>query len=237
MKKLLLPFLALALIVSCKKELNTTVTVENETKSVVLGRGVSIPSITICNQTWMKKNLDVSSYRNGDVIPQVTDPAAWLTLTTGAWCYYNNDPANGSVYGKLYNWYAVNDPRGLAPAGWHIPSDAEWTTLTDCLGGAVIAGGNLKEKGTRHWLFPNTGATNVSGFTALPGGVLVSMDGQFSGKSLVGSFWSSSVFSFNAAYYRKLVYNSGALLGGVSVFNEPSGTLNMDGLSVRCVKD
>ena len=237
MKKFILPFLALLLFVSCKEELNTIVNAETETKSAVLNRGVSIPSVTICNQTWMKKNLDVSTYRNGDVIPQVTDPSAWLNLTTGAWCYYNNDPANSSVYGKLYNWYAVNDPRGLAPSGWHVPSDAEWTTLTNCLGGATIAGGKLKEKGTKRWLSPNTGATNVSGFTALPGGVLVSIDGQFSGKSLVGSFWSSSVFSYNAAFSRRLVYNSGALQGGVTIFNETSGTLNMDGLSVRCVKD
>jgi len=237
MKKFILPFLALLLSVSCKKELNPTVTAGNETEALVSGKGVSIPSVTICNQTWMKKNLDVSTYRNGDPIPQVTDPSAWLNLTTGAWCYYNNDPANGSVYGKLYNWYAVNDPRGLAPAGWHVPSDAEWITLTNCLGGAATAGGKLKEKGTRRWLFPNTGATNESVFTALPGGTLVSIDGRFYNKGLLGSFWSSTSFSFNAAYYRRLAYNSGALQGGVSIFNESSGALNIDGLSVRCVKD
>jgi uncharacterized protein (TIGR02145 family) len=236
-KKFLLPFLALLAIASCKKIQNNNTAAEDKTKFAIAARGVSIPSVTICNQTWMKKNLDVSTYRNGDPIPQVTDLSAWLNLTTGAWCYYNNDPANGSVYGKLYNWYAVNDPRGLAPAGWHIPSDAEWTTLANCLGGAVTAGGKLKEKGTKRWLVPNTGATDSSRFTALPGGILVSIDGLFSGKSAVGSFWSSTEFSFNAAYARRLVYNSGALQGGVSAFNEPSGTLKMDGLSVRCVKD
>ena len=104
-----------------------------------------IPSITICNQVWMLKNLDVSTYRNGDPIPQVTDPTTWVGLTTGAWCYYNNDPANGAIYGKLYNWYAVNDPRGLAPTGWHVPSDAEWTELSTCLD-AISPTGNVGGK-------------------------------------------------------------------------------------------
>ena len=119
----------------------------------------------------MDKNLDVDRYRNGDPIPKVTDPTAWVALTTGAYCYYNNDSATyAATYGKLYNWYAVNDPRGLAPAGWHIPSDAEWATIETCLGGASVAGGEMKETGTIHWQSPNTGATNSSGFTGLPGG-------------------------------------------------------------------
>src|SRR4030095_15485991 len=90
---------------------------------------------TICDQDWMVKNLDVTTYRNGDIIPEVTDPTVWAALTTGAWCYYENNSTNGTTYGKLYNWYAVNDPRGLAPTGWHVPTDAEWTTLSTCLGG------------------------------------------------------------------------------------------------------
>ena len=131
-----------------------------------------IPTVTICDQVWMAKNLDVTTYRNGDVISQVTDPTAWNALTTGAWCYYNNDPANGTIYGKLYNWYAVNDPRGLAPTGWHIPTEGELIALSDCLGGQEVAGGKLKETGTAHWLSPNI-ATNETGFTALPGGGFV----------------------------------------------------------------
>jgi len=99
--------------------------------------------VTIGTQTWTKCNLDVTTYRNGDPIPEVTDPAAWAALTTGAWCHYANNTANGTIYGKLYNWYAVNDPRGLAPIGQHIPTDAEWITLTDFLGGATGAGGTL----------------------------------------------------------------------------------------------
>jgi len=131
---------------------------------------VILSSVQIGNQTWTLKNLDVSTYRNGDPIPQVQDNTAWANLSTGAWCYYLNNTANGTIYGKLYNWYAVNDPRGLAPNGYHIPTDAEWTTLTTYLGGSTLAGGKMKEAGSSHWLSPNTGATNSSGFKGLPGG-------------------------------------------------------------------
>src|SRR5262245_15639657 len=106
---------------------------------------VSDTNIVIGTQQWMAKNLDVAFYRNGDPIPKVNDGTAWANLTTGAWCYYNNDSTQSKKYGKLYNWYAVNDPRGLAPAGWHIPSDSEWTTMEKSLGGSLIAGGKLKE--------------------------------------------------------------------------------------------
>ncbi|MBK8080215.1 MAG: fibrobacter succinogenes major paralogous domain-containing protein [Saprospiraceae bacterium] len=123
----------------------------------------AMPTIQIGTQKWMSKNLDVAFYRNGDPIPQVTSPTAWAVLSTGAWCYYNNDPIQGNKYGKLYNWYAVNDPRGLAPQGWHIPSDAEWTTLEITLGGVSVAGGKMKEAGTLNWVSPNTGADNSSG--------------------------------------------------------------------------
>ena len=113
-------------------------------------------SIKIGNQVWATTNLNVTTYSNGDPIPEVKDPSEWKTLTTGAWCYYNNDPANGTKYGKLYNWYAVHDPRGLAPAGFHIPSDAEWTTLITYLGGESVAGGKLKQAGMYNWISPNT---------------------------------------------------------------------------------
>src|SRR5436190_9711177 len=89
-------------------------------------------SSTFCNQVWMDKNLNADTYRNGDKIPNVEDPKEWVALTTGAWCWYNNDSSRNGKYGKLYNWYAIKNPRGLAPQGWHIPSDAEWTTLTTC---------------------------------------------------------------------------------------------------------
>jgi uncharacterized protein (TIGR02145 family) len=165
-----------------------------------INTGGSIPTgstVTICNQVWMTKNLDVSTYRNGDAIPQVTDPTQWYNLTTGAWCYYNNDAANGPIYGKLYNWYAVNDVRGLAPTGYHVPSDTEWTTLENCLGGDSVAGGKMKEAGLMHWISPNMGATNISGFTGLPGGYR-NENGWFYNIGNSVSFWSSTHVSWNS---------------------------------------
>ena len=103
-------------------------------------------TVTIGSQVWTSKNLNVSTYRNGDIIPQVQNEEAWAKLTTGAWCYYDNDTSNGTKYGKLYNWYAVHDPRGLAPKGYHIPTDAEWKALTDYLGSEREAGTKMKSE-------------------------------------------------------------------------------------------
>jgi uncharacterized protein (TIGR02145 family) len=183
-----------------------------------------IPSVTLCDQTWMTKNLDVTTYRNGDPIPEVTNATQWANLTTGAWCYYNNDPAMGAIYGKLYNWYSVNDPRRLAPTGWHVPSDAEWTTLTDCLGGVPIAGGKMKAIGTTTWVTPNTAATNSSGWTGLPGGFRFNT-GSFHDVGTYGFWWSSS----NNAWSRHLFYTSGIIYS--SFFTK------LYGFSFRCLKD
>jgi uncharacterized protein (TIGR02145 family) len=188
-------------------------------------------SISIGAQTWMKRNLDVSKYRNGDTIPQVTDAATWASLTTGAWCYYNNDPANGQTYGKLYNWYAVNDSRNLAPAGWHIPAyGTELYDLINFLGGNVVAGSLLKETGTSHWNSPNTDATNSSGFTALPGGFR-SYDGTFSGKADLGNWWSATenFFLVSTAWFCPLVKDNGS--ANLNFFNKSAG------FSIRCIKD
>jgi uncharacterized protein (TIGR02145 family) len=176
----------------------------------------------------MSKNLDVAFYRNGDPIPQVTDATAWAALTTGAWCYYNNDPTQGNKYGKLYNWYAVNDPRGLAPQGWHVPSDAEWTTLETTLGGSSVAGGKMKEAGTLNWTTPNTSSTNESGFAGLPGGFRFS-GGTFSSIGEVGYWWSSTEYNTGNAWYRGLGCNYGYV---------SSGNYNkVGGFSVRCLRD
>ena len=191
--------------------------------------------ITIGTQTWAKCNLDVSTYANGDPIPEVTDPTAWAALTTGAWCYYNNDSVNGTTYGKLYNWYAVNDPRGLAPVGYHIPSDTEWTTLTTFLGGESVAGGKMKETDLCHWLTPNTDATNSSNFTGLPGGCryLSNTSFIFFEINKYGYWWSSTVNGSNPGFpnvfYRRLNYN-----------NATAGRNNISkasGFSVRCIKN
>lgn len=184
-------------------------------------------TVTIGSQTWMLKNLDVSKYRNGDPIPQVTDPTEWAGLTTGAWCYYNNDSANGTTYGKLYNWYAVNDPRGLAPTGYHVPTDAEWTTLTDFLGGEPVAGDKMKA--TTGWI-PISGIinTNSSGFTGLPGGYR-SNDGSCNLIGFYGYWWSSSEDSAVGAWNRYLGYNNGPV--------GKYGDDKVHGNSVRCLRD
>ena len=185
----------------------------------------SIPTIIIGTQTWTLKNLDVATYRNGDPIPEVQDKTAWANLTTGAWCYYENITANGTTYGKLYNWYAVNDTRGIAPTGYHIPTDAEWTSLTTYLGGETGAGTTMKM--ISGWL-NNGNGTNTSGFEGLPGGYR-STNGSFSNVGAYGYWWSSSEFSTFNAWYRSLSNNNG------NVFRNEANKRN--GFSVRCIKD
>lgn len=190
--------------------------------------------VTICNQTWMVKNLNVETFRDGTVIPQITDATQWANATTPAWCYHTT--TNGTTYGKLYNWYAVNGDidgdgdkdKELAPNGWHIPSDAEWNTLSDCLGGNNAAGGALKETGTLNWISPNTGATNASGFKGLPGGIRAS-DGTFNIIGYYGYWWSASQHSTSNAGLRFLAYND-------IIFAFGSEDKN-NGYSVRVVKD
>jgi uncharacterized protein (TIGR02145 family) len=188
----------------------------------------AMPTIQIGNQKWMSKNLDVAFYRNGDAIPQVTDATAWAALTTGAWCYYNNDPIQGGKFGKLYNWYAVNDPRGLAPQGWHIPSDAEWTTLTTTLGGASVAGGKMKEAGIVNWTSPNTAADNSSGWAGLPGGFRGD-NGPFFIVGSNGFWWSSTETNTTLAWVRYLSYSD----GGVGRYDYGKRL----GFSFRCLRD
>ncbi len=129
------------------------------------------PSVIIGTQEWLAANLKVTHYNNGESITHKTDSLNWDDGTDGAWCYYNNDILNNTEYGKLYNWFAVNDSRGLCPGGWKIPSDSAWDILVNFLGGSWAAGGKIKEAGSSHWNAPNDGATNMSGLTALPGGM------------------------------------------------------------------
>ena len=187
-----------------------------------------LPTIVIGTQQWMRKNLDVVTYRNGDVIPQVTDATAWAALTTGAWCYYNNDVANGAIYGKLYNWYAVNDTRGLAPTGWHLPTDDEWTILTDKLGGTSVAGRKMKSVGTTRWNSFNTSATNESGFAALGGGIRLRRGG-FQSIGDLGCLLSSH--SFASFSYQRWLYS-----GGNGEVYRSLGD-KTEGASVRCLRD
>ena len=218
---------------------NWTVPNTPSTNCVVRVTGKLPDEVTICSQVWMGSNLNVDHYRNGDPIPEVTDPTAWGPLTTGAWCYYNNDPANGAIYGKLYNWYAVNDSRGLAPTGWHVPSDDEWKTLEMCLGMSQAQadgwdsrgtdeGGKIKEAGTSHWYNPNTGATNSSGLSALPGGGR-NTDGSFGSFGYNCHWWSSTEHLTTNAMVRYLHYYYANI-------NRTSNSKDY-GFSVRCVRD
>lgn len=183
-------------------------------------------TVTIGTQTWMVENLKTTHYRNGSPIPQITDPTQWANLTSGAWCYYNNDPANEALYGKLYNWYAVNDVRGLAPQGWTVPSDTNWTALTNFLGGESIAGGKMKA--TVSWSTPNTGATNESGFTCLASGIRF-YNGSFGNMGLYSFLWSSTEDVAGGAWHRSLSYNDDTIFR--TNLYEPLG------ISVRCIED
>jgi uncharacterized protein (TIGR02145 family) len=183
-------------------------------------------TIVIGKQKWMAENLNVSHYNNGDTIPQVQDKDLWQSLRTGAWCYYENKSGNGTIYGKLYNWYAVNDPRRLAPDGWSIPSDMEWTKLTDSLGGETEAGEKMKS--LNGWYKFGYG-TNESGFTALPGGMRYSKEGIFADIGLDAFFWSSSEEFFYNAWNRTLSHYFSSILRAACV--------KEDGLSVRCIKN
>jgi len=185
----------------------------------------NLNTIKIGTQTWTTKNLDVTTYRNGEVIPQVQDATAWANLSTGAWCYYENNTANGSSYGKLYNWYAVNDPRGLAPKGYHIPTDNEWTILSENLGGTSEAG--TKMKSSSGWK-NNGNGTNTSGFAGLPGGFRNGY-GNFYSIGAFGYWWSSSEDYADFAWSRYLFYNNGFVYR--SFYNKQNG------FSVRCLRD
>jgi len=184
--------------------------------------------VTIGNQVWMAENLNVAKFRNGDPIPEAKTDGEWKAYADAgeaAWCYYENDPANGAKYGKLYNWYAVNDSRGLAPVGYHIPSDAEWTLLTDYLGGEEKAGAKMKSK--QGWAEEGNG-TNSSGFSGLPGGYRLP-DGTFYDVGKYGDWWSSSELSTANAWYRYLLYDDGNV--------DRTNGYKEDGFSVRCLRD
>jgi uncharacterized protein (TIGR02145 family) len=202
-----------------------------------IGTVAPLSNVTVGTQIWQNANYDGTTYRDGTPIPQVTDPTAWQNLTTGAWCYYNNVTANGTIYGKLYNWYAVagihdtdpNTPNKIfAPLGWHVPTDAEWTTLTTFLGGESVAGGKMKATGTTLWQSPNTNATNSSGFTGLPGGFR-NNDGTFGSIGDGGIWWSASEYVTADAWCRALYYNDGVAYRYYGLKNY--------GFSVRCLRD
>ena len=201
--------------------------------------------VTIGKQVWMTENLNVDQFRNGDPIPQAKTAEEWERAGQNkqpAWCYYDNDPANSSKYGKLYNWYAVIDSRGISPIGWHIPSDEEWSKLSENLGGKDIAGKKMKnksgwEEGADTRLVPTNPGTNESGFSGLPGGMRINLGGDAVplnpavfvqvGESVY--WWSSTDYNNDFSWYRYLPYYDSSIKS--SYFEKESG------MSVRCIKD
>lgn len=211
---------------------------KDDNKTILSGLNVSdeYPSVKIGRQIWMLMNLDVGTFRNGDPISEVKSDKEWKNAGICdelAWCYYDNDPANGKIYGRLYNGNVIADLklRKLAPEGWHIPTEWEWEILVNYLGGFDVAGGKLKEAGLTHWLEPNFGATNESGFSALPGG-LRWPDGKFSDIGHSGYWWGHSDLSSaypKAENPRNITYNDCSIL----LPNQFKG----NGYSIRCIKD
>ena len=194
--------------------------------------GNTYKTVYIGTQQWMAENLKVTKYNDGTSIPNISDNTQWSNLTTGAWSYYNNDVANNAKYGKLYNWYAVspttNGNKNVCPTGWHVPTDAEWTVLTDYLGGENVAGGKMKEVGTTSWNSPNTDATNTSLFTGLPGGSR-GYGGDYGSIGSYGIWWSSTELNTSFAWYRYL----SNFFGNADRLN----AYKKNGLSVRCLRD
>lgn len=216
----------LMLTVSCEKSGNDDD--DDNTTKVKDIDGNTYNTVTIGTQTWMVGNLKTTKYSNGDPIPNVINANDWTALSTGAYANYANDANNSKTYGRLYNWYAVMDDRNLCPTGWHVPSNAEWTTLVTSLGGQAVAGGKLKEPGTTHWSSPNTGADNENVFKALPGGIR-GVGGAYSNKGDYGYFWTTTQSSTYYSWYRYLYYLGAEITS--------SSEDHRSGLSVRCVKD
>ncbi|MBL7940899.1 MAG: T9SS type A sorting domain-containing protein [Flavobacteriales bacterium] len=231
----------------------TEVPVATATRTFVLFAGLTCPesptvtdidgnvyrNVQIGSQCWMAENLRASSYRDGTTIPNVTGNTAWAQLNSGAWCNYDNSPANDAIYGKLYNWYAASNPN-ICPQGWHVPTDAEWQQLesalgvpagelgqTGPLGGAQNVGGKMKT--TTLWNAPNTGATNESGFSGLPGGIRFFSDGAFSSLGYSGYWWSASESDAENAWFRNLTYDL--------VWIYRNKNLKWNGFCLRCVRD
>jgi uncharacterized protein (TIGR02145 family) len=214
----ILPVALLALLLSaCEKEKLTVTDIDGNVYNTV----------AIGNKVWMSSDLKTTKFRDGSVIPVVTANSAWSALTTAGVSEYGNSATNGSIYGKIYNFYAVADARGLCPVGWHVPSSAEWDELHTTLG-RDVAGNKMREVGTAHWTSPHAGTTNESGFTALGGGYR-SGTGEYKDFNWIVGYWSSTANSSISAYYLYTYsFNS---------YVESAGIYKNYGLYVRCVQD
>jgi uncharacterized protein (TIGR02145 family) len=184
------------------------------------------PTVQIGDQCWLRENLRTSRYRNGEDIPVIEEDSLWLSTSAGAFAYYTNDPDQDTLEGMLYNHFALSDNRGLCPTGWHVPSDAEWTTLQEYISRGDKEGGALKD--TLEWDFPNAGAANLMGFRARAAGFRAATGG-FGGQGIHGFWWSTSPAEPGKAWSRQLNYAS------TSMFRNANFLLF--GMSVRCLKD
>jgi uncharacterized protein (TIGR02145 family) len=229
---------AILLIFSCSKKASNPDIQSPPDNTVTDVDGNTYTTVKIGNQVWMAENLKVAHYRNGDAIPNVTEDTIWYSYTSGATCNYDNNEINVSTYGRLYNWYAVNDNRGLAPEGWHIPTDEEWKELELFMGMSqsdvdtsgwrgTDEGGKLKEMGTSHWI-ANIGATNEVGFSALPGGYRIYW-GAFMTQYFAATFWTSTEDHTYHSWFR--------YLGNSSTKISRDYISNFHGCSIRCIKD
>lgn len=247
--RILLIFSQISLLLtlgSCNKEvLEKSGAIFNPGAGVAYN-GYAYPTIVLGNgQEWMAENLKTTQYNDGTPIPLVTDTFQWYdnyinNTTLPMMCWYNNDQATytANSYGALYNWYAVspsnNGNHNVCPVGWHVPGDAEWTALTDYLGGEAVAGGKMKSKGMQYWLPSNQDATNESGFSGLPGGARW-FDGYFIDIGYYGYWWTSTADYSDTAWWRNLLgFQSSSNLNGMVFRN---ATTKRMGFSVRCVRD
>jgi uncharacterized protein (TIGR02145 family) len=215
-------------LVTCKKNDDNDNNDDTNPDAVVDIDGNNYNTIIIGSQTWFAENLRVTKYANGDPIPNITDDTQWSNQNSGAYCDYENLSSNGTIYGHLYNWFAVHDSRKLCPEGWHVPSHGEWETLATYLGGTNIAGGKMKETGLDHWNSPNTGATNESGFTGLPGGT------RYNSSTFVnigdnGNWWTSTAETGTKSWRHSL---------GASTTTLGNNAVDKGhGFTIRCLKD
>ena len=207
----------------------------DSTGTVIDVEGNEYRTIKVDTQWWMAENLTTTKYRNGDPIPNITEDTAWSNLASGAYCKYDNSTTISPIYAKLYNFYAVCDPRGLAPEGWHVPSDGEWITLIDYLGGEDVAGGKMKIMGSIAdfgccWSHPNTGATNSSGFSAIPCGERIN-NGSFANLHAFALWWTTTPENIE-----ETVHHSRYVVNDETIIFTGHPSMNW-GLSVRCIKD
>jgi uncharacterized protein (TIGR02145 family) len=194
--------------------------------------GKSYKTIPIGSKVWMAENLRTTKLNDGTEIGLITNDADWSNLTNPAYCWFNNDQAfYENIYGAYYNWFTVNTGK-LCPSGWHVPSDTEWQTFVDNLGGSSIAGSKIKEVGTNNWIYSNKSATNESGFTALPAGMRGALDGVFGGQGYYGGWWSTTELlpSPLSSAWCRWIHGDTTVLARSEIYKK-------DGFSVRCIMD